>query len=561
VAAEADALLRENAALREKILRLEADLDAMTAELAQAYDQLVPFLHDATINLESAQDLTRFLTQIMTAVDADMGGVYVMPQQGRKAVWRALPDDVVHGNAVRRVISTLNPERASSITASIRGRTGKNSKWMFTPVIANGAVVAAVGVGFNDLNRELKQSDAQVVMQMTMRVSGQLITSILQEVKERELVNQESLNIAGTIQRAIQPAAPPQVNHLEVEALWEPAAQVGGDAWGWALRPDKSLGLFMVDISGKGVPAAIASVALHTSLRTALELGLSPAQSLSFSAAQWSHTLSSSELFATAVVMVIEPESGTITSANAGHTPTLLRLKGEWQQWRATAPPIGVLDTVEPETFSARLYSGDLVVCFSDGLSEIPVGKRMWGFDDLMASITPEVRHASGALAAVQAASRAARGRKPRHDDETLFCVSYNHVPRPSAITLNASYDQLETLALFLDAVVQPCTPRVLYQVKLAVHELCINIVQHAYQGADGVIEVAVTREAEELTVRIRDYAQRGLPTPFVVREPDPLDLPEHGWGMPIVHKVMDTVSYERLADGNHWSLKKRIDA
>ncbi|MBW4435660.1 MAG: serine/threonine-protein phosphatase [Pleurocapsa minor GSE-CHR-MK-17-07R] len=418
-------LLNENEALRRQIIRLETDLDAMTAELAQAYDQLVPFLQDSQIDLDSAQDLSRFIGMIMSAVGADMGGVYLLPQKGRKAAWRTVPEDVVHLQSVRRVVSLLGVEGQPSVKAIIRNPAQGSSLWLFTPVIANGALVAAVGVGFHDIKRELKQSDAQLVLQMTIRVSGQLVNTMLQEMNERELKNQQSLAIAGDIQRSIQPVKPPKIQHLEVDAVWEPAAQVGGDAWGWSIQPNGSLGLFMVDISGKGVPAAIAAVALHTSLRTALQLGLAPAEVLRFGSLQWSDTLSDSELFATAVVMVIDPATGDISVANAGHTPTLLRLSEQWKTWRASVPPLGVPGSVEPQTMSARMKPGDLVVCFSDGISEIPVGRSVWGYDQIMASVPAETRTASDALRAIQQASSGVRGRKPRHDDETIFCVGF----------------------------------------------------------------------------------------------------------------------------------------
>lgn len=127
-------------------------------------------------------------------------------------------------------------------------------------------------------------------------------------------------------------------------------------------------------------------------------------------------------------------------------------------------------------------------------------------------------------------------------------------------LTMDAAFGALEALSEFLNDAVMPCESRTLYQVKLAVHELCMNIVQHAYAGDAGLIVLSVEREALSLHVEIRDFAGRGLQVALIGPPPDPFDLPESGWGMPIVHKVMDSVVYHRLADGNQWLLTKKMD-
>ncbi|MBW4435661.1 MAG: ATP-binding protein [Pleurocapsa minor GSE-CHR-MK-17-07R] len=128
-------------------------------------------------------------------------------------------------------------------------------------------------------------------------------------------------------------------------------------------------------------------------------------------------------------------------------------------------------------------------------------------------------------------------------------------------LSLDAAFEALEALSEFLNDAVMPCESRTLYQVKLAVHELCMNIVQHAYAGEAGVIVLSVERERLSLSLEIRDFARRGLEVSLTGKAPDPFDLPESGWGMPIVHRVMDTVVYHRLADGNQWLLSKKMDS
>jgi anti-sigma regulatory factor (Ser/Thr protein kinase) len=94
------------------------------------------------------------------------------------------------------------------------------------------------------------------------------------------------------------------------------------------------------------------------------------------------------------------------------------------------------------------------------------------------------------------------------------------------------------------------------YQTLLAVHELCMNIVQHAYAGASGMIRIEAQASGHVFRFDITDQAPNGYEAETIT-VPDPLDLPESGWGMFILEQVMDEMIYTRTPDGNHWQLVK----
>jgi anti-sigma regulatory factor (Ser/Thr protein kinase) len=103
-----------------------------------------------------------------------------------------------------------------------------------------------------------------------------------------------------------------------------------------------------------------------------------------------------------------------------------------------------------------------------------------------------------------------------------------------------------------------------LMQVTLAVTEAVSNIIKHAYSGTDGTIECLITMNRHQLQVDLYDSgmsydvdAARPVPS-----ELDASDLPESGYGLPILCEVMDTVRYERLSTNqNHWHLTCRVPA
>jgi serine phosphatase RsbU (regulator of sigma subunit) len=81
-------------------------------------------------------------------------------------------------------------------------------------------------------------------------------------------------------QHSIQPRTSPQIAGIEIEAYWQPFKQVGGDAWGWVTQADKQLTWFILDVAGKGLPAALAAMSLHTAIRMGLQMNLSPSDVL-----------------------------------------------------------------------------------------------------------------------------------------------------------------------------------------------------------------------------------------------------------------------------------------
>ncbi len=95
----------------------------------------------------------------------------------------------------------------------------------------------------------------------------------------------------------------------------------------------------------------------------------------------------------------------------------------------------------------------------------------------------------------------------------------------------------------------------------LAVQELLVNIVRHAYAGAEGQIEFDLSQMADEVMIRVRDYAHTEFIPPDNLLEPDPINLPESGMGLYIIQQSFDEVRYVHLADGNEWHLKKTLGA
>jgi serine/threonine-protein kinase RsbW len=94
------------------------------------------------------------------------------------------------------------------------------------------------------------------------------------------------------------------------------------------------------------------------------------------------------------------------------------------------------------------------------------------------------------------------------------------------------------------------------HEIEVALHEVCVNIVVHAYDGAPGRLDVALSNDGVELVAQIRDRGRAF--DPAAVTPPDLDHGQVHGYGMFMAHALLDEVTYTRTDGVNHWRLTKR---
>ena len=159
--------------------------------------------------------------------------------------------------------------------------------------------------------------------------------NLVQEIRERELVEQE-LRVARSIQHASLPEEVPTLEGWQITPYYQPAREVGGDFYDFFELKDGRVGVVVGDATGKGVPAALVVTATYSMLRAVAQaLGsFSPGEVL----AQVNETLVAripTNMFVTCFYAILDPESGSLTYANAGHDLPYLRLGGYAEELRA----------------------------------------------------------------------------------------------------------------------------------------------------------------------------------------------------------------------------------
>jgi predicted ester cyclase len=164
-----------------------------------------------------------------------------------------------------------------------------------------------------------------------------------QEIRERERIEQE-LRVARTIQQASLPKEVPQPEGWQLSPFYQPAREVGGDFYDFFALEEGRVGVVVGDATGKGMPAALVAEATSNMLRAVAQaLGSSsPGEVLS----RVNETLLARippNMFVTCFYAILEPKSGTLSYANAGHDLPYLHRSGAAEELRARGMPLGLM--------------------------------------------------------------------------------------------------------------------------------------------------------------------------------------------------------------------------
>jgi predicted ester cyclase len=205
-----------------------------------------------------------------------------------------------------------------------------------------------------------------------------------QEMHERELLEHE-LRVARSIQQASLPKEVPTLEGWQISPYYQPAREVGGDFYDFHLLSEDKLGLAVGDATGKGVPAALVMSTTCGMLRAvsrALDSS-SPGEMLELVNEALVPSIPAN-MFVTCFYAILDPRSGSLLYANAGHDLPYVRRGSECEELRARGMPLGLLPGVRYEEKEMVLDAGEAALFYSDGLVEAhdPEGE-MFGFPRL----------------------------------------------------------------------------------------------------------------------------------------------------------------------------------
>lgn len=210
-----------------------------------------------------------------------------------------------------------------------------------------------------------------------------LMRQIADEVAQRERLNRE-VEIAREVQERLFPQKLPEVVGLDYAGYCRPALGVGGDYYDFLALPGGQLGVAIGDVSGKGIAAALMMASLQASLRGEAARGATNLAAVVSNVNRLVFEASSANRYATFFYGQYDPQSRIFDYVNAGHNPPMLFRcsNGKWivKRLDVGGTVVGLLENFPYEQGSISLCSGDILVAYTDGISEaMTSADEEWG--------------------------------------------------------------------------------------------------------------------------------------------------------------------------------------
>jgi phosphoserine phosphatase RsbU/P len=266
--------------------------------------------------------------------------------------------------------------------------------------------------------------------------NSELMHSLAIEAGKRERINRE-IEVAREVQERFLPQSYPLISGVELAGAYRPAQTIGGDYYDF-IEMNKpggdalSLGIAIGDVSGKGISAALLMASLRASLRGLTRKSDGDLAAMMKEVNELVYEASASNRYATFFFAQLDPGSRKLAYVNAGHNaPALIRhcadRDGEPKVLRLDAggPVIGLLASAQYEQTSLMLEPGDILLAFTDGISEaMTADGEEWSEDRLieLAASCPNMPAVGLAKRLFDAADDFAAG-APQHDDMTLLVL------------------------------------------------------------------------------------------------------------------------------------------
>jgi sigma-B regulation protein RsbU (phosphoserine phosphatase) len=236
---------------------------------------------------------------------------------------------------------------------------------------------------------------------------------------------EEQLALAFDIPRNLLPDSPPILDGYDVAGSSKPAQSVGGDYFDFITVDEKRLAICLGDVSGKGLPASLLMANVQATLRgqTLVE---APANERIERANKLLCRCTDDERFVTLFYGVLDTGSNELTYCSAGHErPYLFSSDGTSRRLETGGLALGVFDTVAYEQETVPLNPGDVLVVYSDGITDaINETEEPYGENRLVELIGELVNEpASVLIDRVMKSVEAFAGNAPQFDDLTLLAV------------------------------------------------------------------------------------------------------------------------------------------
>ena len=247
-----------------------------------------------------------------------------------------------------------------------------------------------------------KEADLELLVSIASSAAVAIENARLYQVALEKARMEKELMMARTVQTSLLPPEMPRLPGWEFAARWEPAREVAGDFYDFIPSSDGKLSIVVGDVTDKGLPAALFMVFARNIVRETAGRSSAPGDVLT----QRNRRIcqeSSQGLYITLIYASLQPETGEVAYANAGHNPGL-HYQAETQTIALLMPtgmPLGIDDEAVYTARDLHLKPGDVLLLYTDGVTEAmnPAGEE-FGLEQLKSVLQANGQKPAGEIIA-----------------------------------------------------------------------------------------------------------------------------------------------------------------
>ncbi len=587
------------------------------ASMRRATRSLLEVSRALNSSLELQTVLSRILSELGNLIPYYSASILLLNERGELEVASHRGEDAaVHDRttfsaeetrAAREVIARGHPVVINDTQADERWTPIPGSdihSWIGLPLR-----VFDQSVGVLNINNNRRSGFTMRELELAETYSDQASVALQNaRLHEREVtrIGQE-LELAHGIQTSLMPATAPNIPGLEIVFKTLPAQQVSGDYFQLIPLSNGQLGIFVGDVSGKGIPAALVMAIINTTMREEVAREHDPGQLLNRLNERLLERLLQNQMNSALLAAVFDPETHQLTIANAGMVQPYLRTNGaDWDFVDVGGYPLGASQRTNYSSRTLAIEPGTLMVMFSDGIIEAqnPRGE-FFGFErlEVLLEATPSEISSQTVLDNILQAVERHLATEDAQDDITVMVLRGLEVEKPefepvaisSPVVAAVGTDRKETpirrrgtgrlvsahpaqlvdheeylmprenVELFLPSVLgfekvarsaaEAIARKMGFSddrvddLKTAVAEACMNAIEHGnLEDKATSVTVLLSASSDHLEIRVVDRGRQQIPDPL---PPPGASGNDRGWGLFFIQNLMDDVEIVRLPEGN----------
>ncbi len=329
------------------------------------------------------------------------------------------------------------------------------------------------------------------------------------------------------------------------------AKQVGGDFYDYFMVADKRIAFLIADVSGKGIPAAMFMMKTKSIIKALCENGL-PIADIMERANDRVCEGNETGTFVTAWLGICDLKTGLVEYVNAGHNPPMICNNGQYRRMEMKRDLVlGAISGMAYRRQTCQLQPGDMIYLYTDGITEAEAGpEEFYGEQRLLDCLNKHasLKDTSAICKEVEDDVHRFVAGHDQSDDMTMVAFLYQGVPVEKHLEFPNTVEGVETLCEAVSETLENADiPMGLSgKVRLVVEEVAANIAFHAYEGTEGIGELDVAINANQVVLTFGDYGPHF--NPIEKQDPDitlsAADRPIGGLGIFMVKKIASKYFY-----------------